>query len=672
MKQRVEINLVLLLRRLFIVILLTLFTGCNVIKSDLFLPQLMVLRKALASVVNTANTNNPVTPTCSETAKITITAPRFISLNQMAELKAVSDKAGYSFTWSQISGDVVVISNTNSDIASFIATEVPQESPKFQVTAKKDSCSFSSAVIVTPLESTANPVYVDVSYTGGSSDGSLEKPYTDVATAYSLAPGAIYVAEGNYPLLTQLDLIATKSIYGGFNSKFERKVSAYTTTLSDTRNGVAFGFTINMTGTSNSLRFDGMTVLGITSGNGASALNCLGGNARLSNLIVRNRGVSSPNDSAVMNIQTSCSVTLENSKLYANQSTVVCYVLSYSSNTAIIRNNELYGNSGCGGTYVIYMGGTNIQFTDYNYLDAVGEGNSYYCIGIYVTGVNSTIANQNISGGQNSTSNSFGILVDNSGNVATIKNNTIWGGVGTASSSGIFVTNTSGQVRIDGNTIYTNYRMGTVIAGATGSGIFLQSNLSHTIINNIILNNASTLDNYGIILDPSVGSNSIIANNTIKVSNSGSSWSRAIQIRGNSNPVITNNILFSESPTLGVGISEWNIGSDPDRFENNLIFNTPDGLYWDEGATYYSSIAAINIFGDIPIVGSNITTSPQTNYPLASIFIDPTNGDYRLKSGSPYLTSGKNVYNDPIYGSITTNRNGDPRPSSGSWSVGAY
>ena len=51
---------------------------------------------------------------------------------------------------------------------------------------------------------------------------------------------------------------------------------------------------------------------------------------------------------------------------------------------------------------------------------------------------------------------------------------------------------------------------------------FLQSNLSHTIINNIILNNASTLDNYGIILDPSVGSNSIIANNTIKVSNSGS------------------------------------------------------------------------------------------------------------------------------------------------------
>jgi hypothetical protein len=47
------------LESLIVVILFTLFIGCNVIKSDLLLPQLMVLRKALASVGLADNSNTP-------------------------------------------------------------------------------------------------------------------------------------------------------------------------------------------------------------------------------------------------------------------------------------------------------------------------------------------------------------------------------------------------------------------------------------------------------------------------------------------------------------------------------------------------------------------------------------------------------------------------------------
>lgn len=73
------------LKSLLVVILFSIFTGCNVIKSDLLLPQLMVLRKALATVglatesnAGAGNPNYPTTPVTPDTPLVTtVDAPIF-------------------------------------------------------------------------------------------------------------------------------------------------------------------------------------------------------------------------------------------------------------------------------------------------------------------------------------------------------------------------------------------------------------------------------------------------------------------------------------------------------------------------------------------------------------------------------------------------------------------
>ncbi len=668
-----------LIKSLFIVILISFFSMCNVIKDNILFPQLMVLRKALASVGLADNPSNP-TQACSETANITITAPRFISVNQSASLKAVVDKSGYSFAWTQIAGDAMTVSNANTDTASFIGTEVPQESPKFQVTAKKDLCSFTAEVIVTPLESTANSVYVDASYTGGGSDGSLDKPYTDVASAYSLAPGAIYMAEGDYPVSALLNMVDAHSIYGGFNSKFERKVSTYITTINDTRNGVSSIYTLDTNTADTGTRLDGLTILGPANGDWANVVACGSGSPRLSHLNIQSRGVSPAGDSYTVWIGPSCSAIFEYNKVYANVSaSSYCFGIFNFSSVVLIRQNEIYGNTNCGtGSVAIRIESTtNFNFNEYNYIDAVGTSGGGNSIGVLCSSsTNLIVEKQDIAGGAGGTGTSIGIQMDSSMPGSVIRNNTIYSGAansGTASSVGIHLVNNSAPVRVDGNTIFVSDRTSNLGSPWSAMGIFTNANVPHIIVNNVIKNNSSGADNYGIVLDGSVGTNAIIVNNTISLGTSGTNWAKAIQIRQSSNPVIANNIIFSTDLLAGVGINEAVINADPTRVENNLIFNMPESLYLDvDIAGAINSIAVLNTLSDVAFIGSNITTSPQTNYSLSSIFINASNGDYRLVPGSIYASSGKNVYNDPIYGSITTNRNGEARPSSGSWSVGAY
>ncbi|HRG49295.1 MAG TPA: chitobiase/beta-hexosaminidase C-terminal domain-containing protein, partial [Leptospiraceae bacterium] len=73
------------LKSLLVVILFSIFTGCNVIKTDLLLPQLMVLRKALATVglatesnAGAGNPNSPTPPVTPDTPLVTtVDAPIF-------------------------------------------------------------------------------------------------------------------------------------------------------------------------------------------------------------------------------------------------------------------------------------------------------------------------------------------------------------------------------------------------------------------------------------------------------------------------------------------------------------------------------------------------------------------------------------------------------------------
>jgi len=629
---------------------------------------------AIAGTLTQTNTGTG-SAGCNENPKIATNVARFAGINQAVELKASVDKSDYSFIWTQISGESLTISNSSTANAYFTATEVPQESLQFRITSSKGSCMVTSDVTITILENTTNPTFVNINYTGGGSDGSVDKPYTNLVTAYSLAPGAIYLAEGTYPISAQFNLTSGKSIYGGFNSNFLRKVSEYTTAISDTRNGVSSIYAIDTNGASSSTRVDGLTILGPANGDWADVLTCGSGSPRLSHLNIQNRGVSAVGDTYAVRINGTCTATLENSKIYsAVAATGYCFGVGVFTAGVVLRGNSIYGVAGCGqASYGININSvTGFQLTEYNYIDSVGTGVGAYPSGVLVSScTNTVIANQDVSGGQGGSQIQIGIYVNFSANT-TIQNNTIYSGVsGSANSIGIFITPTSSNSLIERNSIFTKYRSGNMIAQSTVIGISILSDFAHVITNNLILNAQSVADNYGILLDHAGTTNPMIVNNTIMSGTSGTSWSRAIQIRSGAKPIVANNILFSDNPN-GNGFSEWDAGSDPIRFENNLIFNAPVGLYYNEGGGYVNTDVGINALGDIAIVGSNITTSPQTGYPLDSIFADPSYGNFRLVSSSPYLSAGKNVYNNSIYGSITVNKAGVARPSSGSWSVGAY
>ena len=88
-----------------------------------------------------------------------------------------------SYTWTQTRGEAV--SNpTGADAASF-SFDAPAEveTLTFTVTVSDGSLSDSTTVQVVLLENVDDAVFIDAAFTGGSSDGSIDAPFTALRDA---------------------------------------------------------------------------------------------------------------------------------------------------------------------------------------------------------------------------------------------------------------------------------------------------------------------------------------------------------------------------------------------------------------------------------------------------------------------------------------------------------
>ena len=57
----------------------------------------------------------------------------------------------------------------------------------------------------------------------------------------------------------------------------------------------------------------------------------------------------------------------------------------------------------------------------------------------------------------------------------------------------------------------------------------------------------------------------------------------------------------------------------------------------------------------------------------ASVFMNPTGGDFRINASPGKADeTGKNVYNQATYGTVTMDILLSPRPTTGAWDRGAY
>lgn len=116
---------------------------------------------------------------------------------------------------------------------------------------------------------------------------------------------------------------------------------------------------------------------------------------------------------------------------------------------------------------------------------------------------------------------------------------------------------------------------------------------------------------------------------------------------------LTNNILFSVNGTGSSVLLGSGTGVGFDSAENNLIFG-------------FSTNALAN-----PVPMTNMGNDTTNSATAASVFTNITNGDFRILVGGQGDELGKNVYNAPTYGYVTTDLAQAPRPAAGAWDRGA-
>jgi predicted outer membrane repeat protein len=207
-----------------------------------------------------------------------------------------------------------------------------------------------------------------------------------------------------------------------------------------------------------------------------------------------------------------------------------------------------------------------------------------------------------------------------------VGNSDINGGAGAVSIAG-------GTVTIQGNTFEQN------IAGGNGGAINV-SGQTVTIADNLIAGNRQTnTSSIGGGLWVQASSTLFLVNNTITDNTSaGGGGGVAFQVLTGETINAYNNIVFGNSGAPGGDV--WLAGSGQLRnFSNN---------------------DANDIFGVWDVFTNNLDIDPQ--------FVDTTNGDYRLRSGSPCINTGaNNALSLPV-----TDFDGNPRIALGTVDLGAY
>jgi parallel beta-helix repeat protein len=304
-------------------------------------------------------------------------------------------------------------------------------------------------------------------------------------------------------------------------------------------------------------------------------------------------------------------------------------------------------NTSLGEVFPIYMkNGVSLTGAgiDISIVDGTGSGKSvFYCLSI--VDASTKFEGLTVKGGGGSQG---GGLFISAGSVLRIINNKITSNSAT-SGSGIYILNSSPKIL---NNSFTS----------NGANAIYISNSSPVIKNNKILNNldnsvyisgstsAPLLINNIIAFNSSNGiyctSSCIpsIINNTIS-----DNTSNGIYISSASPDSIFNNII---SYNLGYGILENGTTSDPVAVYYNMFFLNSQGLYCDEGTTYYFTINTLN--SSVPECKNNIQGDP--------LYLDRLNRDYHESTGSPAVDSG-----DPVFAF-----GNEPLPNGSRINIGAY
>lgn len=288
------------------------------------------------------------------------------------------------------------------------------------------------------------------------------------------------------------------------------------------------------------------------------------------------------------------------------------------SNQILDNNAGQFGSSGGGaGVYISLSGtGTSVQIVDNvirnNQLaGSFGDGGGLYII----SATSVLISNNEIS--DNRSNSSFedggGIYLSSYSATSVITDNQISNNTASDNGGGLYWKYSNGEIN-------RNQFRGNV-SDDNGAGVYFSSSSSVEFKRNLVYDNRASKAGGGIYCD---SSSPKIFNNTIDGNRTGSGGG-GIYLNSSS-PEIVNNILSNNER---YAIHEADANSDPPLRYNDFWGNVT-GLYFDEGARGFTSLAMLEAL--VPEAHHNLAADP--------LYVDRTNKDYHLQSGSPCIDAG--------------------------------
>ena len=234
---------------------------------------------------------------------------------------------------------------------------------------------------------------------------------------------------------------------------------------------------------------------------------------------------------------------------------------------------------------------------------------------------------------RNGAANVNGITLNNANN--EIYDNEIYnnGGKGIALNPN-YNTNYNGIIKVYRNKIYDNSNYGIIIGGA-------DTNRHARIYNNLMWDNT----NYAVNILDSSSANEIYSNSIYMSAGHG------IIIQGSP----SGNTMKDNAIWVNTGYTIRDNSGDIVENHNCLYTGGFSTVIWNTNS--YSDIATYR------------TDSGQGTNSMWQdcLFINPSNGDFRLQSSSPAIDTGAD-----LSAFFTTDKDGVPRPQGSAWDIGAY
>jgi len=227
---------------------------------------------------------------------------------------------------------------------------------------------------------------------------------------------------------------------------------------------------------------------------------------------------------------------------------------------------------------------------------------------------------------------------------------------------GIFVYAVYGSDQVTNLKVYSNYIHGNMGNNSTALIYTSVSNVINPQYYNNVLVATSGITNAMITV--TTGSGGEIVNNTcVDASNSGSGGTNTcIYFGSGSGGQVENNIAYNCRVSLALVqpvsastyTSNYNLFYNANQAQSGLQMAQIDA---NSGSFYFSSFAQWQ--SSTGFDKNSITTNPQ--------LVNPSGANYHLQSTSPAIGAGVNLSSY-----FSTDKDGNPRPSTGAWDIGAY